>query len=292
MFVCACARACPQNYRKSSIRLAEVESEMSSRVGELLGEVEAATARAEAQKEEVELAKERVAHAEKAMATFKDRIETDYVSRVEVRRLAGLAWGCVCSRPACDYGRLCVLFVTPLWHACVNVSVCAYLPPYRASPPTSPQVAELEALYNDSIARLMARVESLEGVRRTGSSPAVAGSSLVGAGVDRSGGRRSAGVPPTSSAQVGPKRTGPASAGPPRPAGPANVLSLDRRPQAVVRGNTKGPEVSLPMIPGARPGVAWAPVPAPAPIREEELGMDLKDARSLLSSILAGNRVV
>ena len=73
-----------QNHRKTSIRLAEVEAELANRVGELVLEGESLKEALEAQKEEVELAKQRVQHAEQAMATFKDRIEADYVSRQQV----------------------------------------------------------------------------------------------------------------------------------------------------------------------------------------------------------------
>ncbi len=216
-------------------------------------EVEGWAIKSESQREEVELAKSRVQHAEQAMLTFKERIETDYVSRQ--------------------------------------------------------QMAELEALYNESMLRLAARVESLEGVRRAGSSPAVSAmggpSGLTGTSMDRSGARHSAGLPtvgPTGASTAAkrasaagaalPPPRGAPSSGPLRPAAAPNVLSVERAGQ--------GRASSLPAIggggvPGTTRAVAWSlpvPAPAPAPVREEDLGMDLNDARSLLSSILSGNRAI
>jgi hypothetical protein len=234
-----------------------VEAELANRVGELVVEVEAWAVKCEAQREEVELAKSRLQHAEQAMLTFKDRIETDYVSRQ--------------------------------------------------------QMSELEALYSESMSRLAARVESLEGVRRAGSSPAVSAvggpSGLTGTSMDRSGARHSAGLPAVG--PVGPntaKRGGLAGGGvaprassvsvAPMPLSgpvrqPPHMLPADRAGRG--RGGLPAIASSVGGASGPPRSVAWAlpvPAPAPAPVREEDLGMDLNDARSLLSSILSGNRAV
>lgn len=256
-----------------------MESELANRVGELVVEVEALNQTVDSQKEEVALAKERVQRAEQAMKSFKDRIESDYVSRQQVMLACNYSSTRVFSRHVPCGG---------VW-----------------------QVTELESLYSESMQRLASRVESLEGVRRAGSSPAVSsGGASGGPPVDRSGARHSAGLPSVTSMASGgvgglkPARVPiQASGGRGRGGAPPNVLTVGNAPGLAPIGRGKAasglpaiPSSSARMVPGGSvpsPMAAWSvPVPAPVPVREEDLGMDMHDARALLSSILSGNRAV
>ncbi len=81
---CGCAWVL-QKLRESQHRAGEIEANLGERVGELVTEVEAYRQREEKQFEELATFKEQLERAEHAMQTFKLRVETDYVSREQVR---------------------------------------------------------------------------------------------------------------------------------------------------------------------------------------------------------------